>query len=307
MIGSDEGAAGDAAQGEGGGRRRRGRRGGRRRRRGNTEGAALADDQAGDDLSDLGPDEQDAVANRSQPEFDFDDEEPAPATSRPAVTNRPAAVAPVTPVETPAPAAPTQDKPEAAAVAQVTPAAIPTAPVEVVAEARAEVAAVADSGDARAAIAETVKVEAQAGNEIVQAVQQDIATESPSVASTTVASTMNATEAPAAAPAPVEVAATPVAVSTEAVAEPASEPARAEHAEPTPAAQPATPSAPPRGTTGSLFFALDADTPPSVTRGLFEPVATPKPTAPETSTGIAHNDDEEQPVDPDHPENERSA
>ena len=307
VIGSDEGAAGDAAQGEGGGRRRRGRRGGRRRRRGNTEGAALADDQAGDDLSDLGPDEQDAVANRSQPEFDFDDEEPAPATSRPAVTNRPAAVAPVTPVETPAPAAPTQDKPEAAAVAQVTPAAIPTAPVEVVAEARAEVAAVADSGDARAAIAETVKVEAQAGNEIVQAVQQDIATESPSVASTTVASTMNATEAPAAAPAPVEVAATPVAVSTEAVAEPASEPARAEHAEPTPAAQPATPSAPPRGTTGSLFFALDADTPPSVTRGLFEPVATPKPTAPETSTGIAHNDDEEQPVDPDHPENERSA
>jgi ribonuclease E len=302
VTASDEGAAGDAAQGEGGGRRRRGRRGGRRRRRGNAEGAALADDQAGDDLSDLGPDEQDAVASRSQPEFDFDDEEPAPAPSRTAGPNRPTAVAPVTPAETPAPATPAQDKPVAAAVAQTAPVAVPTAPVEVVAEARAEVAAVADSGEARAVIAETVKVEAQAGNEIVQAVQQDIATESPSVASVT-----NATEAPAAAPAPIEVASTPVAASTEVVAEPASEPVRAELAEPAPAAQPATPSAPPRGTTGSLFFALDADTPPSVTRGLFEPVATPKPTAPETSAGIAHNDDEDQPVDPDHPENERSA
>ncbi len=289
---SDEGAAGDAAQGEGGGRRRRGRRGGRRRRRGNAEGATLADDQAGDDLSDLGPDEQDAVASRSQPEFDFDDEEPTAAPSRPA------AVAPVTPAS----AAPNQDKPATAAVTQTTPTVVPTAPVEVVAEARAEVAAVADNGDVRAVIAETVEVEAQAGNEIVQAVQQDIATESPPVASTA-----PAPEAPAATPAPIEVASTPVATSTEVVAEPASEQARAERAEPAPAAQPATPSAPPRGTTGSLFFALDADTPPSVTRGLFEPVATPKPTAPETSTGIAHNDDEEQPVDPDHPENERSA
>jgi len=187
-------------------------------------------------------------------------------------------------------------------VAQTAPVAVPTAPVEVVAEARAEVAAVADSGDARAVIAETVKVEARAGNEIVQAVQQDIATESPAVASAT-----DVTETPARAPAPNEAASPPVAASTEVVAEPASEPVRAELAEPAPAAQPATPSAPPRGTTGSLFFALDADTPPSVTRGLFEPVATPKPTAPETSAGIAHNDDEDQPVDPDHPENERSA
>ncbi|MBB3274506.1 ribonuclease E [Pseudoxanthomonas sp. OG2] len=298
VTASEEGAAGDAAQGEGGGRRRRGRRGGRRRRRGNAEGATLADDQGGDDLSDLGPDEQDAVASRSQPEFDFDDEEPAPAPSRPAGANRPMAVAPVTP----APASPVQDKPVADAVAQTAPVAVQTAPVEVVAEARAEVAAVADSGDARAVIAETVKIEARAGNEIVQAVQQDIATESPAVASAT-----DVTETPARAPAPNEAASPPVAASTEAVAEPASEPVRAELAEPAPAAQPATPSAPPRGTTGSLFFALDADTPPSVTRGLFEPVATPKPTAPETSAGIAHNDDEDQPVDPDHPENERSA
>jgi ribonuclease E len=53
-----------------------------------------------------------------------------------------------------------------------------------------------------------------------------------------------------------------------------------------------------------LFFALDADTPPSVTRGLFDPVPTPKLSA--TESQPAHNDEAAQ-EDPTPPENERSA
>ncbi|HEY5849368.1 MAG TPA: Rne/Rng family ribonuclease [Lysobacter sp.] len=155
-------AAGEA--GEGSGRRRRGRRGGRRRRRGGAgEGTAggdesgLQDDHLLDDEDDIGGEHAPApavAANRSQPEFDFDDEADSakPAASQPSA---PVAVAPATvavaavaavapvvveavkaePVSTPVPAvepaAPVvavetaAPRPDVEAVAQVAPVATP--------------------------------------------------------------------------------------------------------------------------------------------------------------------------------------
>ncbi|WP_363796851.1 ribonuclease E [Lysobacter firmicutimachus] len=106
-----EGDAADAA-GEGGGRRRRGRRGGRRRRRGNGEAGAagegaLQDENAFDDEDEIGgePVPAPAAAHRSQPEFDFDDDVAAPASSpvaapAPARAAPPAAAASVPPAAT---------------------------------------------------------------------------------------------------------------------------------------------------------------------------------------------------------------
>ena len=83
--------------GEGSSRRRRGRRGGRRRRRGGAEGAEGSEGANGEmSLDDdvLMDDEDEAVAagettmhvaHRSQPEFDFDDEQPA--ARKPAARN----------------------------------------------------------------------------------------------------------------------------------------------------------------------------------------------------------------------------
>ncbi len=96
--------AGAEGAGEAGGRRRRGRRGGRRRRRGGTEAGTAGEGGHEDAI------EQDdalsgevAAAQRSQPEFDFEDDEPAsmtpaPARSAPAADTRP-------PVASAAPAA----------------------------------------------------------------------------------------------------------------------------------------------------------------------------------------------------------
>jgi len=304
---TDEGEAASAdAAGEGTGRRRRGRRGGRRRRRGNGEGTLstdeqTGDEQAGDDFPEAG-EEQDVVAHRSQPEFDFDDEEPARAAApvraseniRPA---SPAAVAPV--VETPAPAALVADKPApAAAVAVTTPEPVAASP-EVIAEARTEVAAVAESTQARASIADTVKQEARIGSEAVQAAQQDIVETAVSAIAAD-----GPRDMPSSAPAETAAMTVPAADADQAVLE--QEAVTDGTTTAIPAAKPAASAAPARGTTGSLFFALDADTPPSVTRGLFEPVAAPKPTASEASADVAHNDDDK-PADPDHPDNERSA
>ncbi|QGW65352.1 ribonuclease E [Lysobacter soli] len=105
----------DATQGEGAGeggsRRRRGRRGGRRRRRGGGDAAAGTDEaQLHDEHDDasLLDDEDDAheanaaegtapapVAQRSQPEFDFDDEPATPSAAPSNVTHTPATPAPV--------------------------------------------------------------------------------------------------------------------------------------------------------------------------------------------------------------------
>ena len=68
-----------AETGEGASRRRRGRRGGRRRRRGGADAGTSAEgvEHEHDDIADGG---DASNADRSQPEFDFDDEEPtAPA------------------------------------------------------------------------------------------------------------------------------------------------------------------------------------------------------------------------------------
>ncbi|MDE2406692.1 MAG: Rne/Rng family ribonuclease [Xanthomonadaceae bacterium] len=92
-------ATDDNAASEGTGKRRRGRRGGRRRRRGQGDAAGLADDAGSD-----GEDGLEEVLDRdgAQPEFDFDDIEPAASVAvaaTPAVTV-PAAV--VTVADTPA-------------------------------------------------------------------------------------------------------------------------------------------------------------------------------------------------------------
>jgi ribonuclease E len=80
-------AGGKAEDGEAGGRRRRGRRGGRRRRRGN--GDATTVENAGDDNQTNG-DDSTMAADRSQPEFDFDDDAPAAPAAQ---GTRPQAVA----------------------------------------------------------------------------------------------------------------------------------------------------------------------------------------------------------------------
>jgi ribonuclease E len=101
VAGSDTPAADhehdpQAAAGESSSRRRRGRRGGRRRRRGGAEGAAGTeggaqehDEMAAGDVT---------AAHRSQPEFDFDDDETAgamPDMSQAVVGVPPVAAAPV--------------------------------------------------------------------------------------------------------------------------------------------------------------------------------------------------------------------
>ncbi|WP_045770128.1 ribonuclease E [Xanthomonas albilineans] len=76
---ASENSDGDDVNGEAGGRRRRGRRGGRRRRRGNGETGVIGEGEvAGLDDIDLNAADNDGettpAPNRSQPEFDFDDD-----------------------------------------------------------------------------------------------------------------------------------------------------------------------------------------------------------------------------------------
>ncbi len=138
--------------GEAGGRRRRGRRGGRRRRRGGE--AAAGTGAAADDIADdVGAgDELEIGMDRSQPEFDFDDESDAPA--------------PRASVEaTPAPVKQTIDANVAQAprleAAPVTTPSEPTAPIIAVSEpveadyTPASVAPVEDVTPAREPIAST--------------------------------------------------------------------------------------------------------------------------------------------------------
>ncbi|MFC3816373.1 Rne/Rng family ribonuclease [Lysobacter sp. GCM10012299] len=130
-------AAGEAA-GEGGGRRRRGRRGGRRRRRGGGgegtaggEEAGMQDEHLLDDEDDAGGEHAPApavAANRSQPEFDFDDEaDVGTQATRPAAV-APAAVA-VAAVAAVAPAVVEAVKAEPVADVAPAPVAVVEAPV----------------------------------------------------------------------------------------------------------------------------------------------------------------------------------
>ncbi len=87
--GDGETVAGQESATDGNSRRRRGRRGGRRRRRGGADGANVEAGGEHDEMStgDIIP------AQRSQPEFDFDDDEPAAIS--PAVARNPVTLAPV--------------------------------------------------------------------------------------------------------------------------------------------------------------------------------------------------------------------
>jgi ribonuclease E len=74
--GAGEQRTDEAAAVEGGARRRRGRRGGRRRRRGGGAESAVAAEAAS--LDEAGSTDDAALADRSQPEFDFDDDDLPP-------------------------------------------------------------------------------------------------------------------------------------------------------------------------------------------------------------------------------------
>ncbi|WFC40364.1 Rne/Rng family ribonuclease [Pseudoxanthomonas sp. SE1] len=283
-------AAADAGEGgEGGGRRRRGRRGGRRRRRGNGEGAAAGEE--GLSVDDLGSDDEAPVVDRSQPEFDFDDEEPAVAAPRPPKPQTAHAPArePAAPVVAVAAAAVV-----AAEVAASGSAEAPT-PVNVPAPVVAEAALAAEVIEdvkvqavlAQSEVAATVQEEAPAAAAIVETVKAEIAAEPARMIETPVAVAQVVDAAPAAEAPVADVRSEPVQIDlVDAVNEVASEPvapvevavaAPAPQQAPKPASMPAT---------GSLFFVADADTPPSVTRSLFEPVVTPvKP-----ADDIAHDD-----------------
>jgi len=108
VEGSDDGS------GEGA-RRRRGRRGGRRRRRGGAEGAGDSDTATRDDTHDG----EVAIAQRSQPEFDFDEEGPVLASEVPATSAAATVPAPQPDAQTAAPMA-VQSQPVAAAPANET-------------------------------------------------------------------------------------------------------------------------------------------------------------------------------------------
>ncbi|MFT3668444.1 MAG: ribonuclease E [Pseudoxanthomonas sp.] len=261
VIDGEEAASSDAADnGEGGSRRRRGRRGGRRRRRGNGE---AAQGEEGLSIDEMGSDEDAApVADRSQPEFDFDDEEPAPTRTPVAAAATVAAVVAPAVVVADAIATPA---PVVESVAS-TPAPVEFAAVIEEVKAEAEVA--------QPVVAAAVQQEAPAAVAIVETVKAEIVEAAPVIA------VVEAAETPADAvqvsETVAEVRSEPVQIDlVDAVNEATAEAeAAAEVVVETPAPAPKPASAP---ATGSLFFVADADTPPSVTRSLFEPVTPAKP------------------------------
>lgn len=140
-------AAAHAGETGEGARRRRGRRGGRRRRRGGAEGAAHEESNAAENAH------EDAVAaHRSQPEFDFDDPQPAAiaAPAAPAVRSEAA-------VEVAAPAQPPATEIESVATleagAAIEPAHAPVVePIRPAADAASEFAAKIESEPASARV-----------------------------------------------------------------------------------------------------------------------------------------------------------
>jgi ribonuclease E len=81
----------EAAAADGGARRRRGRRGGRRRRRGGGAENAVAAEAAS--LDEAGSTDDAALADRSQPEFDFDDDDLPPKRESTSIASSQATVA----------------------------------------------------------------------------------------------------------------------------------------------------------------------------------------------------------------------
>lgn len=289
-VDGEAAASADGDTGEGG-RRRRGRRGGRRRRRGNGEAGAAGEE--GMLADDLGSDDDAPVADRSQPEFDFDDEEPAVAAPRPPKAQPAAAAVAAAPVVAAVVAAP-----EPVVAADPAPAVVP-APVVVETVAAAEVIEEVKVEAARAQpeVIATVQQEAPAAVAIVETVKAEIAAEPAPVV-------VDVVEKPAPVVTAVETVET--VVETPVVAAVRNEPvqidlvdavneATAEAEAPVEAAAPTPPPAAPKPVaapaTGSLFFVADADTPPSVTRSLFEPVVTPVKPVDEIAQADKQDDD----------------
>lgn len=331
----DEAASNDGNESGEGGRRRRGRRGGRRRRRGNAETAGSEND-AIDDLSGDGSEGEEALVSRSQPEFDFEDvpadSKPAP---RPARTAAVAASAPATAPEAPA-SEPVQaihsEAPVAAVVVEpakpeavASPAsdmdqAIAETPVPAAPAERPTETAVTPQVKAEelAEISTVVRREAEAVVSQMDAVKQE-AVEQASVvipaaaAEQTSTGTAGTTAADANAAAPAEIAQASVPAYIPAPTEVPLAAVEAEKAAPADAAIPPSAPAPmgtpvpPRGSTGSLFFVADEDTPASVRRSLFDQVPAPQPAQPDDNNGLAHNDDEKPSEPGEHGNEERSA
>ncbi len=284
---SNEGEGTDT--GDGTGRRRRGRRGGRRRRRGAGEAGAGSEGASGSE--DFGDEEpgQVIIANGSQPEFDFDDAEPAVAVARPAPVTPPVARA--------APAAAVAAPVEQAAPVEVAKSVEQAAPVAAAPVEQAPPAPVAVTKPVEAARPAAIVVDAS-----------PVVEPPPAAAPVAVASfeTIAENEPPASAPAEAHVAAQSILKSdtvesfdiVEAATTPAEaaavapQPAVVEHVDAVPeppAPKPVAPARPPVGNTGSLFFTADADTPASVTRHLFEPIPTPAPLVAESEKTDAHD------------------
>lgn len=276
----------DAGENGEGSRRRRGRRGGRRRRRGNGEAGATGED--GLIADDLGSDDDTPVADRSQPEFDFEDDEPAAGAPRAqkAQPSAPAlaAAAPVAAAVVAAQAPAMAPAADAAPVQAPSPVAVEaTHAVEVIEDVKAEAAR------ARPEVVATVQQEAPAAVAIVQTVKTEIAAE-PAPAIEQPAAPV-ATAAEDVSPVAAVVRTEPVQIDlVDAVNEATADTeAAVEAVTPTPA--PAAPKPVSTPATGSLFFVADADTPPSITRSLFEPAVTPVKPAEEISQSDKQDDD----------------
>ncbi|QOD92226.1 Rne/Rng family ribonuclease [Lysobacter sp. CW239] len=139
----ERGAADEEAAGEATGRRRRGRRGGRRRRRGGAEGVANEEQTLDNALLDdehTGDAESAVAANRSQPEFDFDDEIDSGSSSqvaKPQNTESPARVDPTPGTGVSAPTGETVESTEADATTDGADAEAPKAAARAPREPRA--------------------------------------------------------------------------------------------------------------------------------------------------------------------------
>ena len=268
--------------GDGSGRRRRGRRGGRRRRRGSGEGAGGADGLSVDDSGDEEPG-QTLVASASQPEFDFDDEVASnpPPRSRPQARERHAAraeAAPAEPLQTEV--ARVDDAPVAGAsllAASVTPVDTSVADDANVGAPAVVPEAVREPEPAHPFVAEARAQWQEPAQENIAPLDVPLAAPAERTTPVVIEPDVVRPDPEAAA---IDSSAQPVAPEPEPAAVPTAAPAPsvpAQAAAPTPAAAAPTPR-PAIGNTGSLFFTADADTPASVTRHLFDPVPTVRPT-----------------------------
>ncbi|MET0807541.1 MAG: Rne/Rng family ribonuclease [Pseudoxanthomonas sp.] len=261
---SNETDTAEAEAGDGTGRRRRGRRGGRRRRRGAGEAGAGLEGDGADDFND-GEQPQAIVGNGSQPEFDFDDESPAIAPAAPKITVQ-SAVATVVPppvvAEQPHPAAPLPPAPAVVAEPEAATVFVPVVAPVIMEPAQP--------------VQEQQLVSAPA-DLLVEAHRADAEVSAQGILKSDTVESFNVVDT---ATVPAEAAV----IATQPVADHVAETTPAPPRKAVEPAKPA-PARPAVGNTGSLFFTADADTPSSVTRHLFEPMAPIVQAAPVPDTG----------------------